>query len=263
MKIIIRTEDCMEVMRRIPDESIDVTVTSPPYNIGIDYASYSDKRTQPEYLEWLGQVFAEIARITKPGGSFFLNVGATNVNPWLAGDVARVAADSFVLQNSIIWVKSIAIDDVTYGHFKPINSQRFLNNTYENIYHFTKTGKVPLDRRAAGVPFMDKSNTTRWGHGETRRCRGNVWHIPYETIVSRESGRGGHPATYPVGLAEQALKLHGVGEGSVVFDPFLGTGSTGVAAVRLGASFIGAELDEGYSALAKERIASELQTGKE
>src|SRR5690606_1924398 len=95
---------------------------------------------------------------------FFLNIGATNKNPWLAFDVASQAREIFHLQNHIIWAKSISIGDDTIGHFKPITSQRFLNNLYEDVFHFTKTGAVALDRRAIGVPFKYKSNIKRFGH---------------------------------------------------------------------------------------------------
>ncbi len=119
--------------------------------------------------------------------------------------------DLFVLQNTIHWIKSIAIDDRTFGHFKPISSKRFLNDCHEYIFHFTKTGRVEIDRLALGVPYQDKSNIARWSHtrGRDKRCRGNTWFIPYETIQSREKERP-HPATFPVQLAEWCIKLHGV-----------------------------------------------------
>ena len=90
---------------------------------------------------------------------------------------------------------------VSRGHFKPISSQRFLNDCHEYIFHFTKSGRVEIDRLALGVPYQDKSNIARWSHtsGRDRRCRGNTWFIPYETIQSRQKERP-HPATFPVEL---------------------------------------------------------------
>lgn len=245
--------DCGERLAGFADSSVDVVVTSPPYNIGIGYNSYADNRDSDQYLTWLAGIFTELSRVLTDNGALFLNVGATNANPWLAYDVARQATGPFVLQNHIVWVKSVAVGDTTYGHFKPINSQRFLNNTFEDIFHFTATGNVAVDRRAVGVPFMDKSNIARFGHTHDRRCKGNVWHIPYKTVRTR-ADRSNHPATFPVALPEHCLKLHGVGPDTVVLDPFAGTGSTLLAARNLGAKAIGIELDADYASSAWERI---------
>ena len=89
---------------------------------------------------------------------FFLNVGYSNRDPWVDLDVAAVARKHFMLQNRITWVKSISIDEETYGHFKPVNSPRFLNQTNEFVFHFTETGAVRVDRRTIGVPYKWKSN---------------------------------------------------------------------------------------------------------
>ena len=107
-------------------------------------------------------------------GSLFLNVGAKPKDPWTALDVAQAARPHLELQNIIHWVKSIAIekalagsraglaDDLAVGHYKPINSERFLNDCHEFVFHFSPTGDTPLDRRAVGVKYQDKSNVTRW-----------------------------------------------------------------------------------------------------
>jgi site-specific DNA-methyltransferase (adenine-specific) len=169
--------------------------------------------------------------------------------------------DIFVLQNSIHWVKSITIEDrngdvSSHGHFKPISSKRFLNDCHEYIFHFTKTGRVEIDRLAVGVPYQDKSNIARWSHtrGSDVRCRGNTWFIPYETIQNRAKERP-HPATFPVQLAEWCIKLHGVARVEAMLDPFLGIGNSAVAAQRRGVkNFIGFEIDEEYLAEAKRRL---------
>ena len=245
--------DCLEWLQTMDDGSVDVVITSPPYNIGLSYNSYSDRLSNDDYLEWLGRVFSAIERVLKPGGSFFLNIGATNQNPWLAFDVAQQARNLFVLQNHIVWAKSISIGDDSHGHFKPINSARFLNNTYEDLFHFTKSGEVPLDRKAVGVPFKYKANIARFGHAEDKRCRGNVWYVPYDTVRSRAE-KSNHPATYPVTFAEQCILLHGVYPGGVVLDPFLGTGTTLVAAARHGLRGVGIELDRTYAEVAYGRV---------
>jgi site-specific DNA-methyltransferase (adenine-specific) len=246
----LRLGDCVAGMSQLPDGCIDITVTSPPYNLGIKYRKYSDNENRETYLEWCRQWVAEIRRLLKSQGSFFLNIGSAPSRPMLPHELVMRLQNVFVLQNVIHWVKSITIEDRggqlrSYGHFKPISSKRFLNDCHEYIFHFTKTGRVELDRLGIGVPYQDKSNIGRWSHtrGSDLRCRGNTWFIPYETIQSREKERP-HPATFPVQLAEWCIKLHGVSRVETMLDPFLGIGNSAIAAQRCGVKkCIGFEID--------------------
>ncbi len=166
-----------------------------------------------------------------------------------------------VLQNTLHWIKSITIQpkgqpEVSAGHFKPLNSPRYITDCHEYLFHMTKTGDVKVDRLAVGTAYADKSNISRWGHtgGRDRRCRGNNWFIPYETIRSRV-GQRPHPATFPVALAAQCIRLHGEKPGLVMLDPFLGIGNAALAARECGVSkFIGFEIDEEYLAEARARV---------
>jgi site-specific DNA-methyltransferase (adenine-specific) len=255
----IRLGDCLDLLRaqKFEAKSVDVIVTSPPYNIGIAYKSYDDKRPRAEYLNWLQKIAVELARVLKTEGSFFLNVGATGSDPWIAMDVANAFRSSFVLQNHIIWVKSVSIGRDTVGHFKPITSKRYLNNNHESIFHFTKTGEVPIDRLAVGVPYKHKSNIGRWQHATADvRCAGNTWFIPYPTVRSRAE-KFDHPAGFPPALPERCILLHGAKNG-LVLDPFLGAGTTLLAAERLGMHGVGFELDPHYAAVAAARLQAEL-----
>ena len=243
-------------MARLAASTVDLVVTSPPYNLGIRYRKYSDRQNRQSYLTWCNDWAEQIRRVLSPGGSFFLNIGAAPSNPMLPHEIVFQLRDLFVLQNTIHWIKSIAIEDRTLGHFKPIGSKRFLNDCHEYVFHFTKTGRVEVDRLALGVPYQDKSNIARWSHtrGRDRRCRGNTWFIPYQTIQSREKERP-HPATFPVQLAEWCIKLHGVRRVKTMLDPFLGIGHSAVAAKNRGVrKFIGFEIDETYLAEAKRRL---------
>lgn len=244
--------ECLTELRSFPDNSVDLVVTSPQYNIGIDYDEGSDRLTWPEYLSNMKDVAIELRRVLKDDGSLFLNVGSTNAEAWIDLDVALVFREVFVLQNRIVWVKSISIDDASIGHFKPINSRRYLNHLHESIFHFTKTGDVAIDRLAIGVPFADKSNITRRGHAQDRRCRGNVWFIPYETVQSKAE-KFHHPAGFPLQLPLRCIKLHG-GTTGVVLDPYLGAGTTLVAAAHLGWSGIGIEKSAKYAETAMARL---------
>jgi site-specific DNA-methyltransferase (adenine-specific) len=109
------------------------------------------------------------------------------------------------------------------------------------------------------VKYQDASNVARWrSAGGGIRCRGNTWFIPYETIQSRDRDRP-HPATFPPKLPEYCVRLHGLARAGVVMDPFLGLGSTAVAAARLMVDFVGIELDEHYLQEAIERTRRALE----
>ena len=257
----LHLEDCVRGMARLPSASIDLVITSPPYNLGICYSKFSDRANRAGYLHWCKKWAAEIARLLKADGSFFLNVGASPTNPMFPHQIVLELRDLFILQNTIHWIKSISIEEnngkiISRGHFKPISSRRFLNDCHEYVFHFSKSGRVEIDRLALGVPYQDKSNIARWSHtsGRDRRCRGNTWFIPYATIQSRQKERP-HPATFPVELAEWCTKLHGGARVQTMLDPFLGIGNSAVAAQRCGVKeFIGFEVDEKYLAEAKRRI---------
>jgi len=244
--------DCLTHLRTMSNESVDIIVTSPPYNIGIPYGAYNDRQPRETYLAWLATIGHELSRIMCHQGSFFLNIGSTNADPWITADVANAFRPMFALQNTITWVKSIAIGEDTVGHFKPINSQRYLNNNHEVIFHFTKHGSTPLDRLAVGVPFKDKSNIARWGHDRDRRCAGNVWFIPYRTVQSKAQ-KFDHPAGFPTELPKRCILLHGR-PNAIVLDPFLGAGTTLVAAQDLGCFGIGIELDDRFVATSIARL---------
>ena len=262
--------DCLQVMPALPPASMDVIVTSPPYNLGIPYRSYADRLPRERYLHWTGDWVAAAARWLGSDGSMFLNVGAKPTDPWTAIDIALAARPHLHLQNTLHWIKSIAIDreaagaaaglqrDLAVGHYKPINSRRFVNDCHEFVFHFSRSGRVELDRLALGVAYQDQSNVTRWrAAGGGTRCRGNTWFMPYDTIQSRDKDRP-HPATFPVQLPEYCLRLHGLRRVRQVADPFAGLGSTAVCCAQLGLDFVGIELDEGYLKEAIERTRAAL-----
>lgn len=161
-----------------------------------------------------------------------------------------------MLQNHIVWIKSIATKGDLVGHFKPIGGQRFLHHNHEHIFHLTRNGSVKLDRLAIGVPFKDKSNIARRGHPKDLRCRGNTWFIPYDTVQSKAE-KFHHPSTFPLALPQWCIRLHGQSR-AIVLDPFMGTGTTVVAAALENAIGIGIERDPSYVAIAQRRL-SEVQ----
>jgi site-specific DNA-methyltransferase (adenine-specific) len=262
----VYAEDCIDFMKNLNMEKIttDVIVTSPPYNIKKHYGTYSDNRTQTEYLYWLYEIAKLSYTILKKDGAFFLNIGSSHLDPILPFDVVKeFSRVGYQLQNTIHWIKSISIeiedvgksnrkcDDYSVGHYKPITSERFLTDLHEYIFHFTKNGEVHLNKKAIGVPYQDKSNTKRWkSAAEDNRDRGNVWFIPYTTINETRP----HPAVFPEKLPYLCIKLNGVKKGMIIYDPFMGIGTTALACVRLGIDFLGTEIDPDYIRVANEDI---------
>lgn len=254
-------EDCIKGMRRLRDKSVDVVVTSPPYNLGIKYTNYHDRRKSDEYLLWSVQWATEVHRVLKDEGSFFLNLGACPSNPLVPHELIVEIKKFFTLQNTFHWIKSITIQKkdgelVSAGHFKPLNSKRYVNDCHEYVFHLTKAGSTLIDRLAIGVPYSDKSNIARWKHtgGSDKRCRGNNWFIPYKTINSRLKERP-HPATFPSELAVFCFMIHGLRSDLVALDPFLGIGHSAEAAKKCEiGTFWGFDVDGEYLEVARKGI---------
>ena len=176
--------------------------------------------------------------------------------------INRFKDAKYQLQNAIHWIKSISfekadvgkmntIKDYSIGHFKPIVSERYLTDLHEYIFHLTKGGNVKLDKKAIGVPYQDKTNIGRWKSArQDKRDRGNVWFIPYSTIQESRP----HPAVFPEKLPNLCIKLHGLRKGMIVYDPFMGIGTTALACIQLGVNYIGTEIDSQYVKVAQEDI---------
>jgi site-specific DNA-methyltransferase (adenine-specific) len=248
--------DCITGMKQMEPGSVDVIVTSPPYNLNIKYSTYDDSISRDDYLDWMRHVAVEMRRVLKKDGSLFLNVGGSLKDPWIPIDVAEVFRKHFTLQNTIHWIKSIAIvkngEDIAVGHYKPINSERFHHDCHEYIWHFTHNGDVQLNKTDIGVPYQDKTNIKRWGvsGGVDKRDRGNTWFIPYETVTESLP----HPSSFPVQLPEMCIRDHGFNKDTLVLDPFMGIGTTAVACKKLSVNYLGFEIDPAYTQIAEQRI---------
>lgn len=255
--------DCLEGMKNLSKESVDAVVTSPPYNLDIKYSKYKDKKPRDQYLGWIADVFLECKRVLKDDGHLFINVGYSNLDATIGLEVMSAIKNAYFLQNNIVWVKSIHVNGKTSGHFKPINSRRYLCPTWEHLFHFTKDGNVAIDRLSIGVEYeyykenLRHSKSLKGVLKQNKRDKGNCWFIPYETRQTKEE-RGNHPATYPVKLVEDCLKMTGYNNG-VVLDPFMGTGTTAVAAKNLGWNYIGYDIDPEYVKFSQERVEGGLK----
>ena len=256
--------------------SISVIVTSPPYNLGVRYRSYDDTLPRDRYLDWTGAWIEGRGARARPGGSLFLNVGAKPTDPWTALDVAQAARRAPQLQNTIHWIKSIAIDRDAAGaapastgperRALQADQQRAVRERLPRVHLPLHAGRPdaarpPRHRRA--VPGRVERRRAGAAAAGNRRCRGNTWFIPYETIQSRDQDRP-HPATFPPRIAGALPAApRGRRAGRVAMDPFLGLGNTRGRGRRLGVDFIGVEMDEHYLVEAIARVKRAIREGAE
>lgn len=242
-------------MTQVDDDSVALVVTSPPYFVGKEYEQAIDDRKVPttylEYLDLLEQVFAECVRKLEPGGRIAVNVANLGRRPFrsLSSDVVQILERRLrlLLRGEVIWVKARgAGGSCAWGSFqKPGNP--VLRDLTERVIIASKERfdrAVPARQREAdGRP--SESTLTR---DEFMEATTDVWEIPAESAT-----RVGHPAPYPVALPERLIHLNTY-RGDLVLDPFMGSGSTAIAAIRTGRHYVGYDLDAGYVARAEQRI---------
>ena len=247
-------------------QSVDVIVTSPPYNLGIRYNRYQDTLSPAEYLEWTDAWVAAAARVLRPDGSLFLNVGARPTDPWTALDVAQAVRPHLRLQNIIHWIKSIAIDRESAGAAagldarpggRPLQAdqQRPVPERLPRVHlslhargrHAARSARArravsgPVEHRAGGGPRPTASAAAATpGSSPTRR-----------SSAATGIGRTRRPSRH--GCPSSACGCTACRGSRLAMDPFTGLGSTAVACARLGVDFIGAEIDEAYLKEAVER----------
>jgi site-specific DNA-methyltransferase (adenine-specific) len=243
MKHLVVIGDSRE-MSSVRDGSIKVCVTSPPYFRKKKYETqYS---TYEEYRDYLKQVWIEVRRKLSNSGLLFVNIGNSFENQFKSHDIARDVLDcGFTLVQSVIWVK---------GHHSPVQGDRHLNHLYEYIFIFSKGENYNLKRLAIGVPYKDKSNIGRWKIArKDLRCRGDVWYINYETVQKHSQKL--HDAIFPKELPELCIKLASNKETDLVLDPFLGSGTTILAANELKRSSVGYEVNTSYERIIRKKLA--------
>lgn len=230
-----------ESMAAIAADSIDVVVTSPPYNRGKSYQSdektcHNDALPEQDYHDLLLKVFSECLRTLKIDGVFFLNIGDSATDQGKSESVLQIAKKAgFHHLQTVIWVKSL----LGRGHYTPSGGLRRLNNIWESVYVLVKhKKKYRYNTKAIGIPYADKSNIGRYSDTDLRDA-GNVWFIPYAKTTGKTKKKG-HDAPYPVELARRCLRL--VPGTERVLDPFLGSGVSLAACEDLGLTGFGYEL---------------------
>jgi len=236
--------DCIEQLRSLPDASVHMAITSPPYNVGIAYATYDDRRAYEDYRAWLMQVWTEVKRVLVSGGRFALNVAPTSIKNFrpihydLAADLMRLG---FIMRTEILWYKQTIYRRTAWGSWKSARNPHIMPS-WEYVLVFCKD-KWELDGDAKDADIT---------RDEFIRFSDGFWYIPPQTR------RNGHPAPFPEELIYRLVKFYSF-RGNVVLDPFGGTGTVGVVARRTGRHFIHIDVSSEYNQIARERIAATQQ----
>ncbi|MHB1712812.1 MAG: DNA-methyltransferase, partial [Acidimicrobiales bacterium] len=251
-------------MGELPDNSVALVVTSPPYFSGKEYEEALGEGVIPAsyaaYLELLADVFAECRRVLEPGGRIAVNVANLGRKPYrsLSADVIRILDDDLglLLRGEIVWKKAEgASGSCAWGSYRsPTNP--VLRDITERVIVASKgrfDRAVGVDeRRVQGHPYQPSISTDEFLDATL-----DVWEIRPES-----ARRVCHPAPFPVELPQRLIELYTFG-GDLVLDPFLGSGSTAVAAARTGRRYAGYDTEPTYIAIANDRVTEELTARSE
>ena len=231
------------VKHRLADESVHLIVTSPPYCVGKDY---DDDLTLDEFLDVLNGVWQESLRVLVHGGRICVNVANIGRKPYIplsSHITQQMLALGFLMRGEIIWTKPGSAGSCAWGSWKSA-SNPCLRDIHEYILVFSKgTNKRPKVEGREST--MGKDAFMEYTH--------SVWTMPPESAK-----RVGHPAPFPVELPKRCIELYTY-DSEVVFDPFAGSGTTGIAAMDTGRIFVGYDKDAKYVALANNRLKSHLE----
>ncbi len=243
---------------QVADRSVALMITSPPYFAGKEYetdlAAGHVPSSYVEYLEMLRDVLAVALRKLEPGGRMAVNVANLGRKPYrsLSADVISILQDDLgmLLRGEIIWQKARgAGGSCAWGSFRSPQNP-VLRDVTERVIVASKgrfdRALTRAERESRGLPHEATIETEDF-LGATL----DVWEIPPES-----ARKVGHPAPFPVALPLRLIELYTY-RGDLVLDPFMGSGTTAVAAIRSGRSFVGFDTDEGYVQMAEERVAGE------
>jgi len=225
----IYQNDFRDAFQKLEPESVKAIITSPPY-----------KRADGFSSQLIMDLAREAFRVLRSDGILALNFGQLAEDPSRHHWVALECAQKLIPGPEIFWIKSLP----EYGgHFAPLPGDKWLNRKWEWVFIFGKKNyAMDRFREGVGIPYIYKSNSKRFAHGRDLQCPGDVWYIPHETIGNKKRP---HPHQWPLKLPEKLIRLSGAVSGDLICDPFMGSGATAKATLRVNKmlSFFGCEID--------------------
>jgi len=235
-----------EKMTNVPDNSIALAFTSPPYNVGKDY---EDDISLDNYLKLIKNVGKEVYKKLKPGGRYCINIANLGRRPYIPmhSFFYEIHIESgFLPMGEIIWQKAKGANgSCAWGSWKSAKAPR-LRDLHEYVLVFSK---MTYSRPDKGISDISKD--------EFMKATLSVWEIPPESAK-----KVGHPAPFPVALAERIIRLYSY-ENDVILDPFVGSGTTCLAAAINNRKYVGYDISDAYCLLARERITNALKIKKD
>lgn len=258
--IDIRHGDCLEVLRDLPENSVDSVVTSPPY--AMQRKSTYGGIPEKDYPEWTVAWMREVWRVLKDDGSVIINISphinAGQLSDYVMHTRLALRADGWSEVDEIVWHKANAM---------PTGSPRKPKRSWESLLWYAKHGQPHSDAKAMGKPptgpkFGKRGAAARngWAHDATGGCSSpDIARVQNVVQIGKLSGEQSinHPAPYPWQLAEWCGKLI-TPDGGTILDPFTGSSSTGVAAIKNGWNFIGIDQSLEYIDMSRSRLSAEL-----
>ncbi len=255
--VVLYQGDCMELLAALPDSLVDLTVTSPPYNIGKEYEKPLNLE---DYIQWCGKWMAEIHAVTSPEGAFWLNLGYVSVEtrgkavplPYLLWDVSE-----FFLLQEVVW---------HYG--AGVAARKSLSPRNEKFLWYVKDPERYTfnldDVRDPDVKYPNQKKNGKLKCNPLGKNPTDVWSVPKVTSGRNRSSRERtpHRAQFPSAVIERVVKGSS-NSGDLVLDPFLGSGTTALVAQRLGRKAVGFELRSDYLDIAVARLEQAAAAGHE
>lgn len=251
------TGDCLQLLDRLPEGSVDLAFADPPFNIGYEYDVYQDRRGKGEYLAWTDRWLAGVRRALKPTGSIWVAIG----DEYAAEVKVRLDALGLTMRNWVVW-------HYTFG----VNCTKKFNRSHAHIFYYVADPKdfhfapdpvrVPsarqttyADRRANPVGKLPDDTWVLRPQEAVHHFRpdSDTWYVPRVCGTFHE--RTTHPCQMPEALLERIVKVASA-EGDLVLDPFAGSGTTLAVAKRLRRNYLGCELSEEYVDGIRARLAA-------